>query len=179
MSYRKGLQSLMMAVVLVGIGVLSAETQESASNPAQQWEALQKQVVARYKAGDYAGAEQLARQALAVAERAFGPEHPDTATSLNNLAVVLPAQSHQYGEVEPLLRRALTIREKVLGAEHPDTATSLNNLAGMLRDQDRYGEAEPFLRRALAIDEKVLGAEHPDTVDSLSNLVARQRCSDG
>ena len=128
MSYRKGLQILMMAVLLVSTLVLSAEAQEPASSTAQQqWKALQEQVTARDQAGDYAGAEQLARQALALAERAFGPEHPATAVSLNNLANVLQAQG-RYGEAEPLHRRALAIREKALGAEHPDTADSLNYL---------------------------------------------------
>ena len=172
MNYRKDLQILTMAVLLVGTAVLSAEAQEPASNPAeQQWEALQEQFDARYRVGDYAGAEQFARQALAVAERAFGPEHPNTVTSLNNLALVLRGQG-RYGEAEPLHRRALAIYEKVLGPKHPFTATSLNNLAAVLEAQGRYGEAESLYRRALAIYEKVRGSEHPDTATSLNNLAA-------
>jgi len=67
MNYPKGLQILMMAVLLVSTAVLSAGVQELVSNPAwPQWKALQEQFAARYQAGDYAGAEQLARQALAV-----------------------------------------------------------------------------------------------------------------
>ncbi|MFO1429625.1 MAG: tetratricopeptide repeat protein [Candidatus Competibacteraceae bacterium] len=170
MNYRKDLQILMIAVLLVGAVVLSVGAQEAESSAdIQQWEALQEQVVARYQAGKYADAERFARQALAVAEHAFGSGHPDTATSLNNLAVVLKDQGRP-GEAEPLHRRALAIREKVLGAEHPATATSLNNLAVVLRSQGRYGEAEPLYRRALAIQEKVLGAEHPTTAMSLNNL---------
>jgi hypothetical protein len=41
MSYRKGLQILMMVVLLVSMAVLSAGAKEPASNTAQQqWEAL-------------------------------------------------------------------------------------------------------------------------------------------
>ena len=36
--------------------------------------------------GDYAKAEPLYQRALKISEKALGPEHPDTATSLNNLA---------------------------------------------------------------------------------------------
>ena len=36
--------------------------------------------------GGYAKAEPLYRRALAICEKALGREHPDTATSLNNLA---------------------------------------------------------------------------------------------
>lgn len=38
--------------------------------------------------GHYAEAEPLYRRALVIAEKALGPEHPDVATSLNNLATL-------------------------------------------------------------------------------------------
>ena len=80
----------------------------------------------------------------------LGPEHPDTATTLNNLAGLYQAQG-AYAQAEPLYKRALAIREKVLGPDHPDTATSLNNLAVLYRAQGAYAEAEPLYQRALAI----------------------------
>ncbi len=58
---------------------------------------------------------------MAIREKALGPEHPDTAGSLNNLAVLYRAMG-DYAKAEPLYRRALAIREKALGKEHPDTA---------------------------------------------------------
>ena len=61
-------------------------------------------------------------------EEVLGPMHPDTATSLNNLAVLYNSQG-KYDDAEPLFKRALAVREEVLGPMHPDTATSLNNLA--------------------------------------------------
>ena len=38
--------------------------------------------------GDYAKAEPLYKRALAIWEKALGPDHPDVATSLNNLAAL-------------------------------------------------------------------------------------------
>ncbi|MCK5521695.1 MAG: tetratricopeptide repeat protein, partial [Thiomargarita sp.] len=111
----------------------------------------------------------LARRALAIIEKVLGAEHPDTATSLNNLALLL-SNKGDYDSAEPLYRRALAIREKVLGAEHPDTAQSLNNLALLLSKKGNYDGAEPLYRRALAIHKQVLGAEHPSTATSLNNL---------
>jgi tetratricopeptide (TPR) repeat protein len=102
-------------------------------------------------------------------EAELGPEHPDVATSLNNLAELLWAQA-KYAEAEPLYRQALAIRERVLGPEHPDVAESLNNLAELLESQGKYAEAEPLYRRALAIDERALGAEHTSVATDLNNL---------
>ena len=59
-------------------------------------------------------AEPLFERALAIWETALGPEHPDVATSLNNLAMLYYDQG-QYAKAEPLYQRALAIREKALG----------------------------------------------------------------
>ena len=81
--------------------------------------------------GRYAEAEPLYKRALAISEKALGPEHPDVAIRLNNLAVLYWAQG-RYAEAEPLLKRALAIREKALGLDHPDTKATRRNLQ-MLR----------------------------------------------
>jgi tetratricopeptide (TPR) repeat protein len=120
------------------------------------------------EAGAYPIAEPLFQRALALREQELGPDHPDTATSLNNLAELYRAQG-RYGEAEPLYQRALALCERVLGADHPDTAMSLNNLAALYDAQGRYGEAEPLYQRALVIYERVLGADHPDTATVREN----------
>ena len=42
---------------------------------------------------------------------ALGPDHPDVAASLNNLAELYRAQG-KYADAEPLYQRALVIRAK-------------------------------------------------------------------
>ncbi|MGB6697833.1 MAG: tetratricopeptide repeat protein [Methylocella sp.] len=120
-------------------------------------------------AGRYSSAAQWWRETLEAVEASLGPEHPDTAQSLNNLALLLQNQGDLAG-ARPLHERALAIREKALGPDHPDTAASLNNLASLLRAQGDFAGARPLHERALPIDEKVLGPEHPDTATSLNNL---------
>ena len=68
-------------------------------------------------------------------EQELGAEHPDTASSLNNLAGLYRDQGNMRRRSRSTMR-ALAIREQQLGAEHPDTASSLNNLA----DSTRPGE---------------------------------------
>ncbi|KAI9778300.1 MAG: hypothetical protein M1816_004150 [Peltula sp. TS41687] len=80
-------------------------------------------------------------------EKALGKEHPDTLTSVSNLASVLQHQG-KYEAAEEMDRRALEGREKAL----------------------KYEAAEEMNRRALEGREKALGKEHPDTLTSVSNL---------
>ena len=128
------------------------------------------QVANKYNlAGDYSKAAAIWVKIVVLAEKTFGPRHPDTATSLNNLALIYFNQG-LYVKAEPLFQRSLAIRVKALGLAHPDTSTSLNKLASVYHRQGLYAKAEPFYRRSLDIREKVLGPEHPDTATSLNNL---------
>ena len=77
-------------------------------------------------------ARALLERALAIDEAAYGPDHPDVATRLNNLALILQDLG-QPQEARPLQERALAITEAAYGPDHPDVATRLNNLAGILR----------------------------------------------
>ena len=88
------------------------------------------------------------RRALAIDERSFGPDHPNVAIDLNNLAGLLQA-TNRLAEAEPLMRRALAIDERSFGADHPKVAIRLNNLAQLLQATNRLEEAEPLMRRAL------------------------------
>src|SRR5262249_44658590 len=80
----------------------------------------------------YSQAAPLLRDALAIREKVLGPEHPHTATSLNNLALLLQDQGDLAG-ARLLYERALAINEKALGPEHPATATSLHYLPPLPR----------------------------------------------
>ena len=156
---RKGLKSLILTVTS------DVHAQETS------WEELNAQVVTLYQQGRYVEAIEVAEEALEVTKKTFGPDHPQVATSLNNLALLYDAQG-RYAEAEPLYKRALAIRKKVLGPEHPQVATSLNNLAELYRAQGRYAEAEPLYKRALLIMEKALGPDHLDVATVLENLAA-------
>ena len=163
-------------------GAASAGTDDAAQLAARAEAAMRR--------GQYQEAETLHHQVLAIHEKALGPEHATTATSLSNLGNVLYLQG-KHEEAEKIYRRALQLREKVLGREHPDVATSLNNLANVIQElgkdrqvtaseaiaRARVGtgagaitEVEGMYRRALAIQEKALGPEHPATANTRNNL---------
>ncbi len=98
-------------------------------------------------------AEPLYQRALAIDERALGPEHPGLATDLNSLAALYYTQG-KFTEAEPLYQRALLVLTRAVGHEHPDVAMMLENYARMLRVLNRHDEAEKMEARAQAIRAK-------------------------
>jgi tetratricopeptide (TPR) repeat protein len=84
---------------------------------------------------------------LSIREKVLGPEHPDRATSLNNLAKLYYRQE-KIEVAEDFSRRATTIVEKSLGPCHPITAKVFENRAEILRALTRTDEAQVFLDRA-------------------------------
>jgi len=114
-------------------------------------------------------AEDVFRKALNINEKTVGPNHPNTASCLNNLAQLLQ-DTNRLKEAEPLMRRALEIDEESFGKDHPNVARDLNNLAQLFGATNRLKEAEPLMRRALKIDEKSFGKDHPDVAIRLNNL---------
>ncbi len=84
---------------------------------------------------------------------ALGPEHPDVAISLNNLARLYTGQG-RYAEAEPLIQRALAIWEKALGPDHPDVANGLEIYPFLLHRTGRGDEAAKMEARAKAIRAK-------------------------
>ena len=60
------------------------------------------------------------KQALEIAKRALGEEHPNVASTMHLLAHVLKAQGNAK-EAARMGKQALAIREKALGQDHPYT----------------------------------------------------------
>jgi tetratricopeptide (TPR) repeat protein len=147
------------------IAALPADGQE-------QWRALagiHREANQKTQQGRYAEAQPLLEKALAMRRKVLGEDHPDTATSYNNLAYDLDAQG-KYAEAQPLFEKALAINKKALGESHPDTAAFYNNLASNLRAQGKSAEAQPLHEKALAIRRKALGEDHSDTAASYNSL---------
>jgi tetratricopeptide (TPR) repeat protein len=132
-------------------------------------EALNNQVLQLHQQGQYAQALALAVKALKLSKDTLGPEHPETATCLNDLGGMYQSLG-DYTNAETMFERGLVIREKVLGPEHQFTARNLINLGSLYRDMGKYTKAEPLLLRALTINQKVLGLESMATATSMSNL---------
>lgn len=116
----------------------------------------------------YPEAKAALERAVALREKALPPQHPDLASALNNLGLVLHDMG-EYAQAVAKHERALAIWEHALGPAHPDVAMSLNNLGIALRNLGLYARALDAHERALAIWEKALPG-HADLATALNNL---------
>src|SRR3984957_18187823 len=121
--------------------------------------------------GRWKEAEKLQMMVMETEKQVLGEEHPDTLTSMSNLASTYGNQG-RWKEAEVLEVLVMETRKKVLGEEHPDTLTSISNLASTYWDQGRWKEAEVLNVLVMETRKKVLGEEHPDTLKSMSNLAS-------
>jgi tetratricopeptide (TPR) repeat protein len=110
--------------------------------------------------GKLAEAELMLKEQLAKRRELLGNEHPDVASSLNTLTLVLQRQG-KLAEAETAVREALAIWRKRFGSEHISVTFSLGCLGGILQQQGKLPEAEAVVREDLAIRRKQLGNEHP------------------
>jgi CHAT domain-containing protein/Tfp pilus assembly protein PilF len=135
-------------------------------------EDLGSRVYQMVELGKYEEAITLSTEVLDFSQREFGPEHPNTAQCLNDLASLYRLKE-DYSKAEPLYLRALAVREKILGPSHPDTGESLTDLARLYTLKGDYIRAEPLYQRALVLFEKSAGPDHQDTaiiIDDLAEL---------
>ena len=115
-----------------------------------EWDILNREVKELHRQGKYERAVVLAQKTLEVAMANVGPDHPDVATSLNNLAALYDTQG-EYAKAEPLYKRSLAISEKALGPDNPNVTGSLENMAYMYRKMKRDKDAAALEARAARI----------------------------
>ena len=96
--------------------------------------------------------------------------HPNTAASYNNLALVYKNEG-EYKKAKELYLKSLNIRKRVLGENHPDTANSYNNLAEIYIKEGKYKKAEEFYLKSLNISERIFSSIHRSKFFSGFHLV--------
>lgn len=127
-----------------------------------------------YLQHDSAGAERYWRQSLALDEQVLGPNHPDLAATLNNLARVMLEQ-RKFREALPLLTRSANINLAQRSRTHDDLAFILSNLAIAKNALgDRAGAEQLFGKALTAAETHQTRMRGPILVD-LANL----RCEQG
>ena len=97
-------------------------------------------------------AEPLYRRALAIDEKALGPEDPKIGVRLNNLAALLRATGRR-AEAEPLMKRVVLIFlnfSRTTRTPHPNLADALSNYAAFLLESGKTEDQTMSLLREIA-----------------------------
>jgi tetratricopeptide (TPR) repeat protein len=117
-------------------------------------------------------AEDMNLHVLARRRLVLGSKHPDTLTSMANLALVYESQK-KFDEAIKLESEVLEMSRSSssLGKAHPDTLSSIDNLANTYYKVGQFEEAVNLWSEALAIRKEVLGQLHPDTTENVSRLL--------
>src|SRR2546423_152024 len=129
--------AILFLVFLAAAQTGTAQTNAAGQTPAQPPTAqadlneateLSKSVVQLYKAQKFDEAIPLAERALALREKALGPQAPEVAGALSNLAVLYQATG-KLDRAEALNLRALSIYEQASGGDRAHLADVLYHLA--------------------------------------------------
>jgi len=112
---------------------------------------------------------QFKRAAINIYTHLFGVEHPNTLTSMNNLAETYRALG-RANDAAALQETVLEARKRTVGDEHPHTLTSMNNLAETYRAMGRANDAAALHETVLEARKRTVGDEHPHTLLSMNNL---------
>jgi tetratricopeptide (TPR) repeat protein len=104
----------------------------------------------RRMAGDYPGAADLLRVAVADVEAGYGPDAVELSTLLNELGIV-GTYSGNFVEAEAVYRRALAIEDRARCAAGLNAANILDNLAGLAHARGEPEAALPMALRGIGI----------------------------
>ena len=118
---------------------------------------------------EYNHAKELHKKALAISTNVFGEDHPNVATSYNNLASVYYRLA-EYNKAKELHEKALMIRKNNFGEHHADVAKSYSTLAPVYYSMGEYNQAKELHKKALMIRKKIFGEDHVNVAISYSTL---------
>ena len=122
-------------------------------DPITEWEVLTSEVMKLYRSGDYIQGVKVANRALQVAQQNDGPNHPNVALSLSNLAELYEIQK-EYAKAEQLYKRSLEILGKAFGQDDPYLVPTLLNMESLYNNTGRKNEAQKMMERANKIQTK-------------------------
>ncbi|KAK3692802.1 clustered mitochondria-domain-containing protein [Podospora appendiculata] len=118
-----------------------------------------------HQRGDSKQALVYAKHALDLWKIIYGPDHPDTITTMNNYAVMLQSIK-AYHESRRWFEESLRVCEKVFGQHTVHSATLLFQLAQALAlDQDSKG-AVARMQESRNIFQNILGADDKNTKEA-------------
>ena len=124
----------------------------------------------QYHLKSYQKAFEAYQEALRIRRDIFGgDDHPDVASNLNSLGLVLFKQD-LLDMAKDCFFAALGVRRKVLGPDHHDVAILWYNLATIYFETGDDQKAIQFYKESLRVERVSLGPDHLDVAVTLQHL---------
>ncbi|KAF8535317.1 hypothetical protein BDD12DRAFT_893306 [Trichophaea hybrida] len=139
-----------------------------------QWKEAEQLGVQVMEMRRWTEAEELEVQVIETRKNVLGEEHPDTLSSIANLASIYRNQG-RWEKAKELQLQVMETSLKVLGEKHPYTLTSIGSLATTYRSQGRWAEAEELQVMVMEARMELLGLEHPQTLVIIGSLATTYR----
>ena len=121
--------------------------------------------------GLYKDAKPYLEKSLDVRRRLLGPEHPDTLTSMNEMAGAY-FDDGRYPEAEKLARETLDARSRLLGEDNRNTLATASLLGRIYSESGRPRAAADLLEKTLGARSGLLEVDDLVTLDVLISLTS-------
>ena len=125
---------------------------------------------------NYIKVEEIEKYILEIQIEKYSENHPNIATSYNNIGNILDKQG-KYLEALEYYEKSLRIRKETLATNNPNIATSYNDIGNVLDKQGKYSEAIEHYEKCLYIWKKSLSANHPRIAllyNNIGNVLYKQ-----
>ncbi len=137
--------------------------------PDEQSEVEGSKARVAYARGDLDNAQAHFEESHRLAVAAWGPDHPQTVASEQNLAQVLIGQ-REFDDAIELIEHSLRVRLEHFGRWHPDVARAYSTLGVALGMSLRHTEATEQFERVVEILTETYGREHREVASALTSL---------
>jgi serine/threonine protein kinase/tetratricopeptide (TPR) repeat protein len=126
--------------------------------------------------GELGKAVVLLEKARATRQAELGPDHPDTLTTVSNLALAYEMVG-KHDLALPLLEETLKLTKARLGPDHPDTLNSMGGLAHGYQAVGKMDLALPLFEETLKLCKAKLGPDHRETLIIMHNLAVTYKAA--
>jgi tetratricopeptide (TPR) repeat protein len=111
--------------------------------------------------GNSAETLRLLRESMTCFEKAYGPEHEETANQLSRLGIALQADG-KHDEAITFLERAAVIHRETIGLDAPEALVNLEHMAQIQHSKGNMEQAGEMYDRLLRFKEKQLNIDPLD-----------------
>jgi len=106
---------------------------------------------------------------MKIRKQVLGEEHPDSLTSMANLALCTSTQD-RWKEAEDMQVQVMEITKQVLGEGPPDTLRSMENLVFTNHNQGRRKKAVELQVLVMKMRNRMFGEEHRDSLAGMPGI---------